>query len=277
MKKYTYPIVLSIAGSDSGGGAGIQADIKTISALGGFATTVITSVTAQNTLGVRNVHVVPPQMVTDQLHAVMSDLKPDSIKIGMVPNIQIAQAIAAGLKNYPDIPLVIDPVMVSTSGHSLINADEIELFKAQLYPLATVLTPNLPEAAVLSKNTVNTLTEMELAAEKILAIGTKAVLVKGGHLQQSELTDFYLNQKNEKQYFTSKATQTSNIHGTGCSLSSAIATFLALGFYEMEAIDLAKRYISKAIKKGKNAHIGAGNGPINHFFKPKKMVKKKKN
>jgi hydroxymethylpyrimidine/phosphomethylpyrimidine kinase len=267
-----YPVVLSIAGSDSSGGAGIQADIKTISALGCFATTAITAVTVQNTLGVSGIHPIPVEIVRSQIKAVMDDIQPSAIKIGMVHHPEIAITIASVLKKYRDVFIVFDPVMVATSGDHLIESNTIETLKKELFPLAQLITPNLDEAYMLTGITIHTIADMRACAQEIIDSGCNAVLVKGGHLRGSVLYDVFLNKNGDECIFKSTAIDTLNTHGTGCSLSSAIASYLALGNDLVTSIARSARYVQHAIKHGKDVKIGKGHGPLNHFFNPQKLV-----
>jgi hydroxymethylpyrimidine/phosphomethylpyrimidine kinase len=270
---YKYPIVLSIAGSDSGGGAGIQADLKTISALGCFGTTAITAVTIQNTLGVSGIHPIPVAVVKAQIKAVVDDMKPAAIKIGMVHSAELAIGIAETLSHYPTVPVIFDPVMVSTSGHYLIAEDTVETLKTHLFPLAELVTPNLDEAAILAGIEINNLVDMKEAVLRIMQYGCNAVLVKGGHLKGPELFDVCLNKYGQERVYKSAAIDSGNTHGTGCSLSSAIAAYIALGNDLQTAISKSKLYIQQAIEHGKDVKTGDGHGPLNHFFDPQKLVK----
>ena len=267
-----YICVLTIAGSDCSGGAGIQADIKTMSALGVYAATAITSITVQNTKGVQAVHGVNPLIVADQIKAVMDDLKPDAVKIGMVNDCATIHAIADTLKHYPKCPIVIDPIMVSTSGFYLMNPDALELFCDSLLPMSTLLTPNLPEAEILSNMKIYTIDDMDIAAQRILSLGCKAVLIKGGHLKGGEKVDRLYMANGGVQTFTHKTIDTQNAHGTGCTLSSAITSFIARGLNLVDAIAAAKKYLSQALVAGKDIHIGEGHGPVNHLFNPEKLI-----
>lgn len=275
MSKYKYPVVLSIAGSDSGGGAGIQADLKTMSAIGCFGTTAITAVTVQNTLGVSGIHPIPVEFVKAQIKAVMDDLKPAAIKIGMVHSAELAVAIAEVLTGYCGVPIIFDPVMVATSGYRLIANDTVDTLKTQLFPLAELVTPNLDEAAILAEMDIITIEDMKKAAIQIMQYGCNAVLIKGGHLKGPDLLDVYLDKHGDEHIFRSLAIDTINTHGTGCSLSSAIASYTALGYDLYTAILSSKKYIQDAIEHGKNVKTGEGHGPLNHFFAPQKLVKYK--
>lgn len=274
MKSYKYPAVLTIAGSDSGGGAGIQADLKTFSALGCFGTSAITAITVQNTRGVTGIHSVPAAIVQGQIKAVIDDIKPAAIKIGMVHSAELVQAIANELKNYA-VPLVLDPVMVATSGDKLIENNTIELLKRELFPLAEAVTPNLDEAQMLTDLQIENVEEMKKAARIILKTGCRSVLVKGGHLKGPRLYDVYLHQDGREQVFESDAIESTNTHGTGCTLSSAIAAFRAQGIELATAIERARLYVHHAIDQGKDVKTGEGHGPLNHFFQPQKLQKHK--
>jgi len=267
MQKYIP--VLSIAGSDSGGGAGIQADLKTFAALGCYGTSAITAVTVQNTLGVTAIHPIPAQIVAAQIKAVLDDIKPLAIKIGMMHNADTVKAIAGVISAYPDIPVVVDPVMISSSGRKLMEDDTVVALRQHLFPLITLLTPNMDEAAVLSGIAVNNVEDMKLAAVSIA--GCKAVLVKGGHLSGNHLINVYHDADLDFEV-ASEAIKTNNTHGTGCTLSSAIAAFLARGYDMKTAVTEAGVYLNKAIFAGRNVKLGEGHGPVNHFFDPIKHV-----
>lgn len=270
---YKYPSVLTIAGSDSGGGAGIQADIKTFAALGCYGTTAITAITVQNTLGVTGIHDIPPPVVQAQIKAVMEDIAPAAIKIGMLHTPELAITVAQTLLAYPHVPVVLDPVMVATSGDRLIKDETIAILRHYLFPLATVVTPNLDEASVLTSQPIRRLEDMRAAAENIIASGCKAVLVKGGHLRSEKIFDVLLMQDGEWQQFESEYIHTNNVHGTGCTLSSAIAAFLARGEQLGSAVLRAKEYITMTIESGADVVTGHGNGPLNHFAAPVKAIK----
>ena len=272
--KRTYPIVLSIAGSDSSGGAGIQADLKTFSALGVYGTTAITAITAQNTLGVHAQHPIPAEMVYNQIVAVLDDLHPSFVKIGMLSNPEIVLAVAEALSKYP-LSIVLDPVMVSSSGHRLLSVEAQEVIKQKLLPMATLITPNLPEMEALTGLPLSTYEEKEKAARCLMNSGAKAILLKGGHQEGEVKTDILFSNSAtgiQSTLFTSETVATRNIHGTGCTLSSAITAFLARGLALEEAIVEAKKYISNAIQSGANIAIGHGFGPVNHGFNPLKMI-----
>ena len=270
MKKYAS--VLTIAGSDCSGGAGIQADIKTISALGGYAASAITAITVQNTCGVEAVYPIPPTIVEGQIKIVLSDIRPTSVKIGMVNDADIIRSIAKCLNEYKPQHVIVDPVMVSSSGKRLMDNSAISVLISQLIPETTLITPNLSEAEVLTQHAVTNLEEMKLAAKKILQYGCKAVLIKGGHLQGGKMTDvLQLANREEPFLFSAPQIESNNTHGTGCTLSSAIATYLALGDPINIAVEKAKTYLYNGIKEGKYIHIGEGHGPLNHFYSPVPM------
>ncbi|MGI6291122.1 MAG: bifunctional hydroxymethylpyrimidine kinase/phosphomethylpyrimidine kinase [Bacteroidales bacterium] len=268
----TYPVVVSIAGSDSGGGAGIQADLKTISALGAYAATIITAITAQNTLGVRAIQSVSGDVFRQQLSAVMEDFEIAAVKIGMLHSVEIVEILVEALQKYKPNYVVIDPVMVATSGDSLIEDATIESMKTKLFPLATIITPNLKEASILLQRPIKNVKQMKEAANKLLMYGNQSVLIKGGHLEQDDIIDV-LKLKTENQIYTFEAKwiASKNLHGTGCTLSSAIATYLALGNTVIEAVNLAKQYVYQAILHGKDITIGHGHGPLNHGFNPQQL------
>ena len=269
----TYPVVLSIAGSDSSGGAGIQADIKTLSALGVYGATAITAITAQNTRGVHAQHALPPQMVRDQIVAVVEDLSPAAIKIGMLANAEVANSVADALEQC-DIPIILDPVIVSTSGHRLLSTEAEEVVKQRLLPLATLLTPNIPEMAALTNIPINTREDKARAAEHLFSYGVKAILLKGGHEAGDTKSDILFTKSAsgiESTIFTTASIPTRNTHGTGCTLSSAIAAYIARGYGLVEAIRHAKEFVTEAIRHGADIAIGHGYGPVNHGFNPQKM------
>lgn len=270
MKKYHS--VLTIAGSDCSGGAGIQADIKAISALGGYAASAITAITVQNTCGVTGIHPVPASYVKAQIEAVMTDIKPSAIKIGMINDVEIVKAIAESIKKYKPKFVVFDPVMVSTSGCKLIEDKAIEAIKEELIPLSTIITPNLSEAMVLTGDSISDAASMTAAGNKILKSGCGAVLIKGGHLEGNDMCDVLcIKEGNTPYIYTASKISSKNTHGTGCTLSSSIATYLALGETLQEAVRKAKDYVHKGILNGKDVCIGSGHGPLNHFYSPVPM------
>lgn len=273
--KYKYPSVLTIAGSDSGGGAGIQADLKTFSALGCYGTSAITAITVQNTLGVKATHGIPPEIVYGQIKAVMEDIRPAAIKLGMVHSAEVAIAIAEILADYRDTPVIFDPVMAATSGEKLSSDDTIALFKTRLFPLMTLITPNLDEAEVLTLERINNPEQMSKAAKTLLKTGCNAVLIKGGHLKGDKVFDIYHDLAGNGRSFESEFLETRNLHGTGCTLSSAIAAYITLGYSLTTAIEKARKYVFNAIKYGAAVKTGAGNGPLNHFFNPSIAIRQK--
>ncbi|NGM65123.1 bifunctional hydroxymethylpyrimidine kinase/phosphomethylpyrimidine kinase [Sphingobacterium sp. SGR-19] len=273
MKKYKYPSVLTIAGFDGSGGAGIQADIKTISALGCYATSVLTALPVQNTQGVKNIFPIPIEAVAEQLDAIMEDIVPDAIKIGMVHTPQLVDTIVTVLQKYPDIPVVFDPVMVATSGHPLIEERTIDTIIEKLLPLSTVITPNMDEAAIMAKIKVETVKEMELAGKSMKQLGSNNILLKGGHQKTEMITSLLLDEENNCHSFEFNKIETNNTHGSGCTLSSAIASYMAQGKELFEAVTLGQQYVFNAIQSGADTQTGKGNGPLNHFFNPQKLIK----
>lgn len=269
----TYVRVLSIAGSDSGGGAGIQADLKTFAALGCFGMTAITAITAQNTVGVAAIHGVPPEMVKAQIDAVVGDIGVDAIKIGMLLSADIVQAVADALRQLdPRPPIVLDPVMVATSGDRLLAPDTVEVMVRELFPLATVVTPNLDEAVLLLLQRPIASAEALLdAAVDLVGLGAPTVLVKGGHLEGDEVTDVFAAADGRTQVFRAPRIQSSNVHGTGCTLSSAIAAYLAMGRPLTAAIKLGRSFVREAIAAGAEVTTGHGHGPLNHGYAPEAM------
>ena len=261
------PIALTTAGSDSSGGAGIQADLKTFAALGVYGASVITALTAQNTSGVTGIHQVPAEFVTAQIDAVFSDLAVGAVKIGMVAQPASIDAIVAGLTRWSPKHVVLDPVMVATSGDRLLATEAVEALRTKLIPLASVITPNLPEAAALLDEPVATSeAAVEDQGKRLLAMGCRAVLIKGGHGQGAESTD-YLIDANGTIVLAAPRVATKNTHGTGCSLSSAIAAGLAKGEGMEAAIRNAKAWISAAIAAADRFSVGHGHGPVHHFHR----------
>jgi hydroxymethylpyrimidine/phosphomethylpyrimidine kinase len=261
----TIPIALTIAGSDSSGGAGIQADLKTFAACGVYGASVITALTAQNTQGVSAVHVVPAEFVTAQLDAVFSDLDVNAVKIGMVAQRDVVEAIVAGLERWSPPHLVVDPVMIATSGDRLLAPEAVAVLRDQLVPHAQLITPNLPEAAALLGVAVAASeSEIERQGRQLLALGCAAVLIKGGHGTGAESID-YLFDAGATVRFAAPRLATANTHGTGCSLSSAIAAGLAKGEDLGTAVGHAKVYISAAIAAADRLRVGRGHGPVHHF------------
>jgi hydroxymethylpyrimidine/phosphomethylpyrimidine kinase len=263
----TTPVALTIAGSDSSGGAGIQADLKTFAALGVYGASVITALTAQNTQGVTGIHQVPPDFVTAQIDAVFADLEVAAVKIGMVAELSVIEAIAAGLTRWSPKHIVLDPVMVATSGDRLLANDAVEALRAKLVPRASILTPNLPEAAALLDEPVaSSEAAIEDQGRRLLALGCPAVLIKGGHGQGSESID-YLVRESGAIALAAPRVATQNTHGTGCSLSSAIAAGLAKGEDLETAVRNAKAFVSAAITGSDRFSVGHGHGPIHHFHR----------
>lgn len=273
MIQYKYPSVLTIAGFDGSGGAGIQADIKTISALGCYATSVLTALPVQNTQGVRNIFPIPVEAVSEQIEAILDDIFPDAIKIGMVHTPELVETIVKTLAKYKKVPIVFDPVMVATSGHRLIEEKTIETIIEKLFPISDIITPNMDEAAILAKMEVKNLDDMKIAGERIKELGCKNILLKGGHLETEMITSLLYNDQNDYQTFKSEKVDTKNTHGSGCTLSSAIASFIARGKSMDEAVAFAQYYVSEAVLKGSDVQTGKGNGPLNHFFNPQKLIK----
>jgi hydroxymethylpyrimidine/phosphomethylpyrimidine kinase len=263
----TTPVALTIAGSDSSAGAGIQADLKTFAALGVYGASVITALTAQNTTGVSAVHPAPASFVTAQLEAVFSDLDVGAVKIGMVADAAIIDAIAAALQRVAPKAVVLDPVMVATSGDRLLAADAVDALRAKLIPLATIITPNLPEAAALLDDEVaRSAAAIEAQGRKLLALGSSAVLIKGGHGEGPESSDTLIT-ANGIETLSAPRIATVNTHGTGCSLSSAIAAELAKGEDLSSAVRNAKAFVSAAIAAADRFSVGHGHGPIHHFHR----------
>lgn len=264
-----YPTALTIAGSDSGGCAGIQADLKTFSALGVFGTSVITAVTSQNTREVRGVELLSPSVVELQLRAVLEDIRVDAVKTGMLPSAEIIEVVTGILADYK-IPVIVDPVMVATSGARLTSASISGAFLARLDSF-TLITPNIPEAEALSGIKIDSVDDMSAAAEILLGRGCRAVLIKGGHLIGESSTDMLFRLGQHPVSFFSEHVDTVNLHGTGCTLSSAIAAYMALGNDLANAVGMAKDYITSAIKAGASVKTGHGSGPVNHFFAPEPL------
>jgi len=254
--------VLIVAGSDSGGGAGIQADIKTVTALGGYAMTAVTAVTVQNTLGVSGIHDIPVSVVMAQMHAVLGDIGVDAVKTGMLHSAEVIEAVAGTLDEFDVIaPVVVDPVMVAKGGASLLEASAINALKSELIPRAGLVTPNIPEAEALTGLTIETVDDQKRAGEKLLALGAKAALVKGGHMRGDQVTDVLVTSKGSE-VFTSARLDTVHTHGTGCTLASAIAVQLAQGRSLSAAVARARNYVYEAIRTAPG--FGQGHGPLNH-------------
>lgn len=263
--------VLSIAGSDSGGGAGIQADLKTFAALGCYGMTAITALTAQNTQGVRAIHGVPPEMLRDQIDAVMEDIGAHAVKIGMLHAPEIVQTVANAIDRHALQNVVLDPVMVATSGAVLIDNPAIALLVRELFSRALLVTPNLDEASLLVGRPLYNEEDMEEAAQEMLAMGANTVLLKGGHLSGDLVCDLLLTKNGTAHWMRAPRIPTGNTHGTGCTLSSAIAAHLALGADLLEAVEAARSYVRAALTASATVRTGAGSGPLNHSHAPLTM------
>ena len=268
---YAYPRVLSIAGSDSGGGAGIQADLKTLAALGCYGMTAITAITAQNTLGVRAIHAVPLQMLREQIDAVVEDIGVDAVKIGMLHSADTIRTVAEAVDRHALRRVVLDPVMMATSGAVLIDDQAIAVLVSELFGRACVVTPNLDEAALLVGRPLDSEAAMESAAQSLLAMGASAVLLKGGHLAGETVSDLLLTPDADACWMRAPRIHSHNTHGTGCTLSSAIAAHLALGAPLLQAVHLARAYVRNALQAGAGVRTGAGSGPLNHGHAPEVM------
>lgn len=270
----SYKRVLTIAGSDSGGGAGIQADLKTISSLGCYGTSVITAITAQNTMGVTGIHPVPADFVEKQIDAVLNDIGTDSIKIGMLHSAEIIKTVADALIKFQMKKNVLDPVMVATSGDKLIEDNTVQALVEYLFPLSAIITPNIPEAEILTGDKIRSKDDMIKAILKLLDSGCESVVLKGGHLKGDVLYDIYIHSKEKEdiRIFRNQKIRTGNVHGTGCTLSSAIASFMAHGELTETAVEKAIAYLQGAIIHGRDYRTGQGNGPVNHFYDPQKLV-----
>ncbi|MDD7317249.1 MAG: bifunctional hydroxymethylpyrimidine kinase/phosphomethylpyrimidine kinase [Prevotella sp.] len=266
-----YIITLTIAGSDSSGGAGIQADIKTFSALGCYAASAVTAVTVQNTIGVEHVMEIPPHIVGGQIRAVMDDLQPRAAKVGMTTDSLTIKTIATELK-YADFPIIVDPVMVATSGDRLMPADATDTLRNELIPLASLLTPNIPEAEALAGMTIKTAKDIDEAAHRLLDLGCKAVLMKGGHMEGNAKTDRLFAPGFQPEDFSGRTIYTDNTHGTGCTLSAAITAYMARGLPMSEAVGAARQYLQHALEAGASVNIGRGHGPVNHLYSPERMM-----
>jgi len=259
-------IAVTIAGSDSSGGAGIQADLKTFSALGVYSASVITALTAQNTRGVQGIHDVPPAFIAQQIDSVFSDLAVKAVKIGMLSRPAAIEAVTDGLARYGVETVVLDPVMVATSGDRLLAPEAVDLLRRTLVPKALIVTPNLPEsAALLDESVAEDEAAMRGQAERILALGARAALIKGGHAEGDESVDILLDATGRMQRFAAPRIATRNTHGTGCTLSSAIAAGLAKGLALPDAVAAAKAYVSAAIAASEQIVVGRGAGPVHHF------------
>lgn len=267
-----YARVLSIAGSDSGGGAGIQADLKTASALGCFGMTAITAITAQNTVGVRAIQALPPELLAQQIDAVVEDIGVDAVKIGMLHDPAVVQVVAQAIRRHGFTRVVLDPVMVANSGDRLIADDTVAVLVQELFPLATVITPNLDEAAWLLGHPITSSDQLQSAAGELRAMGAPAVLVKGGHLPGPIVADLLVTPERSWRWEDERIA-TRNTHGTGCTLSTAIACHLALGQTLPEAVEEARRYVRQAMQSGADMALGQGHGPLDHGFAPRPSVR----
>ena len=260
------PIALTIAGSDSSGGAGIQADLKTFTAFGVYGASVLTALTAQNTHGVTGILAVPPEFVTQQIDAVAGDLRVSAVKTGMLNDCATVLAVVEGLRRHGLAPIVVDPVMVATSGDMLLQDDAVEAVRAELLPLADVITPNLPEAArLLGLDAAQDVAGMRAQAQALLALGPRAVLLKGGHGSGSEAVDIFVARGHDPVRLALPRVDTANTHGTGCTLSAAIAAGLAKGESLIQAAEAAKRFVHAALLAGRHLKIGGGAGPVDHL------------
>ena len=263
MAAVTVPKAMTIAGSDSGGGAGIQADLKTFSALGVYGSSTLTAITAQNTVGVTAVHEIPIDMIVAQIDAVLSDIGADAVKTGMLASRAIVETVAEEMERRQVRRLVVDPVMVAKSGDRLLREDAVEALRTRLIPLAAVVTPNIPEAEALTGLKIETDEDVRRAAEAIVQLGARAVVVKGGH-REGPATDLFYDGA-RFQEFSAPRIDTVNTHGTGCTFASAVAAGLAKGFDVVESVELAKDYVTEAIRR--SFPLGQGHGPLHHFYK----------
>jgi hydroxymethylpyrimidine/phosphomethylpyrimidine kinase len=266
-----YARVLTIAGSDSGGGAGIQADLKTFAALGCYGMSAITALTAQNTRGVSGIHAVPPEFLKAQIQAVVEDIGVDAVKLGMLHAPEVVDVVAWAIDHYRLPNVVLDPVMVATSGDRLIAEQTVSVLVRELFPRAVVITPNLDEAALLIGRPIDGVQALDAAAADLLALGAKHVLLKGGHLPGDEVVDLLVGREGQPLRLASQRIHSRNLHGTGCTLSSAIAAYLALGAPLNEAVAQARAYIVSAMQAGAQVQVGHGHGPLNHGFAPVPM------
>ncbi|MCI0858275.1 MAG: bifunctional hydroxymethylpyrimidine kinase/phosphomethylpyrimidine kinase [Chloroflexi bacterium] len=257
------PKAMTIAGSDSGGGAGIQADLKTFSALGVYGSSTLTAITAQNTVGVTMVHEIPIDIIVAQIDAVLSDIGADAVKTGMLASSAIVETVAEEMERHQVSRLVVDPVMVAKSGDRLLREDAVEALRTRLIPLAAVVTPNIPEAEALTGLKIETDEDVRRAAEAIVQLGARAVVVKGGH-REGPATDLFYDGV-RFQEFSAPRIDTVNTHGTGCTFASAVAAGLAKGLEVVESVELAKDYVTEAIRR--SFPVGRGHGPLHHFYK----------
>ncbi len=264
--KPNFPIALSIAGFDGSGGAGMQADIKTFSARGVYACNVLTALPVQNTTGVKSLYDLPIQSISEQIDSIFGDLDIQAVKIGMLHKIEIIELVANKLKEYKPKFIVVDPVMVAKSGHRLLQEDAVSALKSLILPLATILTPNIPEAGDLIGREIINSDDMEVAGREILQFGAQAVVVKGGHMENdAKSSDCIVQRNGDLTWIHSERFKSNNTHGTGCTFSAAIAAELSKGNSIIDSISIAKKYLSKAIESSSNIKIGKGKGPV-HFF-----------
>ena len=254
--------ILIIAGSDSSGGAGIQADIKTVTALGSYAMTAITAITIQNTTGVKSIVPIDPKVISNQIEFTSKDISPDAVKVGMLHSIKVIESVMNSLDIIKVKKIILDPVMVAKGGTKLINEEAIQLLKNRLIKKVSLITPNIPEAEILTGIKIRNNTDMIFAASKLIELGAKNVLIKGGHLENKIVEDIFVNKK-EIKIIKSKRITTSNTHGTGCTLSSAISTFFSCGKPLKKSCELAIKYVNNSIRS--NLNYGKGHGPINHL------------
>jgi len=265
---HRYARVLTIAGSDSGGGAGIQADLKTFAALGCYGMSAITALTAQNTRGVQAIHAVPAAFLQAQIESVMDDIGVDAVKIGMLHTPEVARVVAWALDRYQPAHVVFDPVMVATSGDRLIAEDTLAVLVSEVFPRSSLITPNLDEAAWLLGQALTDPTALQARAHDLLAMGARAVLLKGGHMPGAVVVDWLARPDAQALHWASPRIESANVHGTGCTLSSAIAAHLALGHGLEQAVTLARAYVLQAIESGAKVQTGQGHGPLNHGYAP---------
>ncbi len=254
--------ILIIAGSDSSGGAGIQADIKTVTALGSYAMTAVTAVTVQNTTGVHSIVSIAPKEISKQIEFTSNDIKPDAIKIGMLHSVNVINSVLNSLNKVKVKKIVLDPVMVAKGGTKLINKNSIKIIKSKLLKKVTLITPNIPEAEILTNTKIKTVEDMVLSGNILLSLGAKNVLIKGGHMRSNKMSDIFLNKK-EIHVFKNRKINTKNTHGTGCTLSSAIAVYYSCGKTLKKSCEMAIKYVNHAI--GTGPKYGKGHGPINHL------------
>jgi len=272
-RPHRYAHVLTIAGSDSSGGAGIQADLKVFAALGCYGMSAITALTAQNTIGVQSIHAVPAEFLKAQIQSVVEDIGVDAVKIGMLPSPSSVEVVAWAIDHYKLTNVVLDPVMVATSGDRLMADATVQILVRELFPRVSVITPNLDEAALLLGRDIPSADDFSIAAQDLLSTGSQAVLLKGGHLLGGNVVDVLLQPREHPKRFESTRIASHNLHGTGCTLSSAIAAFLALGNVLPDAVRLAHAYILQAIAQGADVTTGHGHGPLNHGFDPVPLIK----